>query len=62
MDTPAALRISSPVGAMARLVPTVTLEAVIAWLDIVQPDSDRAGDYIGGAVQAVIEAARLSRT
>jgi AcrR family transcriptional regulator len=44
----------------ARLVPTVTLEAVIAWLDIGQPDPDRAGDHIGRAVQAVIEAARTN--
>jgi AcrR family transcriptional regulator len=42
----------------ARLVPTVTLEAVIAWLDTGQPDPDTAGDYISRAVQAVVDAAR----
>jgi AcrR family transcriptional regulator len=41
----------------ARLVPTVTLEAVIAWLDTGQPDPDRAADHIGRAIQAVIQAA-----
>jgi hypothetical protein len=29
----------------ARLVPTVTLEAVIAWLDSGQPDPDRAAEH-----------------
>ncbi len=41
----------------ARLVPTVALEAVIAWLDGGQPDRDRAPDHIGRAIQAVIQAA-----
>ena len=42
----------------ARLVPTVALEAVIAWLDSGQPDRDRAPDHIGRAIQAVIQAAQ----
>jgi AcrR family transcriptional regulator len=42
----------------ARLLPTVTLEAVIAWLDTGQPDADSAADHIGGAIQAVIQAAQ----
>jgi hypothetical protein len=39
----------------ARLVPIVTVEAVIAWLDAGQPDPDRAADRIRHAVDAVIE-------
>jgi AcrR family transcriptional regulator len=38
----------------ARLVPTVALEAVIAWLDSGQPDRDNAADHIGRAIEAVI--------
>lgn len=38
----------------ARLVPTVALEAVIAWLDCGQPDRERAPDHIGRAIEAVI--------
>ncbi|HEX2286190.1 MAG TPA: helix-turn-helix domain-containing protein [Mycobacterium sp.] len=41
----------------ARLVPTVALEAVIAWLDAGQPDPDRAAEHVRGAVDAVIQAA-----
>lgn len=41
----------------ARLVPTVTIEAVIAWLDAGQPDPDRAADRIGRAVHGVLQAA-----
>lgn len=41
----------------ARLVPTLTLEAVIAWLDTGQPDPDHAADRIGRAIQGVIQAA-----
>jgi AcrR family transcriptional regulator len=41
----------------ARMLPTVTLDAVIAWLDIGQPDPERAADHIGRAVEAVIQAA-----
>ncbi|WP_199432860.1 TetR/AcrR family transcriptional regulator [Qaidamihabitans albus] len=41
----------------ARLLPTMTLEAVIAWLDAGQPDPDQAADRIGRAVHGVIEAA-----
>lgn len=42
----------------ARLVPTVALEAVIAWLDVGQPDPGQAADRIGRAVQAAIKAAQ----
>ncbi|MGH3587757.1 MAG: TetR family transcriptional regulator, partial [Pseudonocardia sp.] len=41
----------------ARLVPTLTIEAVIAWLDAGQPDPDHAPDKIGHAVHGVIHAA-----
>jgi len=41
----------------ARLAPTVTLEAVIAWLDVGQPDPDRAAEHIGAAIEAVVQAA-----
>ena len=42
----------------AHLVPTLTLEAVIAWLDAGQPDPDRAAERIGGVIHAVIQAAQ----
>jgi AcrR family transcriptional regulator len=38
----------------ARLVPTMTLEAVIAWLDAGQPDPDRAADHINRAIDAIV--------
>ncbi|TQL91154.1 TetR/AcrR family transcriptional regulator [Pseudonocardia kunmingensis] len=41
----------------ARLIPTLTIEAVIAWLDAGQPDPDRAADRISRAVHGVIDAA-----
>jgi AcrR family transcriptional regulator len=41
----------------AGLVPTVALEAVIAWLDAGQPDPDDAARRIHEAIHAVIEAA-----
>jgi AcrR family transcriptional regulator len=41
----------------ARLIPTLTLEAVIAWLDTGQPDPDHAAARIDQAIQAVIQAA-----
>lgn len=41
----------------ARLVPTVALEAVIAWLDEGRPDPDHAADRVGRAIQGVIDAA-----
>ncbi|MQA10409.1 MAG: TetR family transcriptional regulator [Pseudonocardiaceae bacterium] len=41
----------------ARLVPTVALEAVIAWLDAGQPDPERAPERIGRAIDGVIDAA-----
>jgi len=46
----------------ARLIPTVTTEAVIAWLDAGQPDPTEAADRIGDAVHGVIEAANTTRT
>jgi len=42
----------------ARLVPTVTAEAVLAWLEVGRPDPDTAADRITKAVQGVIDAAR----
>ncbi|MPZ83592.1 MAG: TetR family transcriptional regulator [Actinophytocola sp.] len=41
----------------ARLLPTLATEAVIAWLDIGQPDPDHAADRISQAVHGVIQAA-----
>jgi AcrR family transcriptional regulator len=41
----------------ARLIPTLTIEAVIAWLDAGQPDPDHAAGRIGHAVHGVIHAA-----
>lgn len=41
-----------------RLVPTLALEAVIAWLDAGQPDPDHAAGRIRLAIQAVVDAAR----
>lgn len=41
----------------ARLLPVLTTEAVIAWLDAGQPDPDQAADRIGQAVHGVIQAA-----
>jgi AcrR family transcriptional regulator len=46
----------------ARLIPTVTTEAVIAWLDAGQPDPTEAADRIGDAVHGVIKAANTTRT
>ncbi|OZM70775.1 TetR family transcriptional regulator [Amycolatopsis antarctica] len=44
----------------ARLLPTVTIEAVIAWLDAGQPDPDNAAERIGHVVHAVMQAASPS--
>lgn len=41
----------------ARLLPVVTLEAVIAWLDAGQPDPEHAGDHITQVLYSVIHAA-----
>ncbi|MFC4950969.1 TetR/AcrR family transcriptional regulator [Pseudonocardia sp. GCM10023141] len=42
----------------ARLIPTLTIEAVIAWLDTGQPDPQHAADRIARAVHGVIHAAQ----
>ncbi len=42
----------------ARLIPAVTIEAVIAWLDAGQPDPRQAADRIAQAAHAVIQAAQ----
>ncbi len=42
----------------AQLAPTVTVDAVIAWLDAGQPDPDEAAERIGQVVAAIIEAAQ----
>jgi AcrR family transcriptional regulator len=42
----------------ARLIPAVTIEAVIAWLDAGQPDPGQAADRIAQAVHGVIQAAQ----
>jgi len=41
----------------ARLIPSLTTEAVIAWLDAGQPDPDQAAARIRAAVHGVIDAA-----
>ena len=41
----------------ARLLPTMTIDAVIAWLDAGQPDPDQAAIRIRSVVDAVIQAA-----
>ena len=41
----------------ARLIPALTIEAVIAWLDAGQPDPDHASERISYAVHGVIHAA-----
>jgi AcrR family transcriptional regulator len=41
----------------ARLLPAVTTEAVIAWLDAGRPDPEQAADRVGQVVDAVITAA-----
>ncbi|WP_245816452.1 TetR/AcrR family transcriptional regulator [Lentzea albidocapillata] len=41
-----------------QIVPTATLESVIAWLDAGQPDPDRAADRIALVVHSAIQAAR----
>ncbi|OBH07522.1 MULTISPECIES: TetR/AcrR family transcriptional regulator [unclassified Mycobacterium] len=44
-------------GWAARLLPTITIDAVIAWLDAGQPDPDEAATRIRSIVDAVIAAA-----
>ncbi|MER6831660.1 TetR/AcrR family transcriptional regulator [Streptosporangium sp. NPDC000563] len=41
----------------AGLIPTLTLEAVLAWLDGGRPDPDQAAERIGQAVRGVMAAA-----
>ncbi|MFC0111785.1 TetR/AcrR family transcriptional regulator [Kibdelosporangium aridum] len=43
----------------AQVIPALTLESVIAWLDTGQPDPDRAAERIGRAIAGIIEAARV---
>ncbi len=45
----------------ARLLPTLTTDAVIAWLDSGQPDPDQAAARIRRVVDAVVEAAQPVR-
>jgi AcrR family transcriptional regulator len=42
----------------ARLVPTVAVEAVMAWLDADQPDREQAAQRIGEALDGIIHAAQ----
>ena len=44
----------------SRLIPTLTLEAVIAWLDAGQPEPEHAAERIGQAIHGVIQAAARS--
>jgi AcrR family transcriptional regulator len=41
----------------ARIIPTITIEAVIGWLDAGQPDPGQAAERVGKIVRAVIDAA-----
>jgi AcrR family transcriptional regulator len=43
----------------ARLIPTLTLEAVIAWLDVGRPEPERAAERVVQTIDAVIQAARI---
>jgi AcrR family transcriptional regulator len=47
-------------GWASRLIPALTVEAVIAWLDAGQPDPGQAADRIGQAIGGVIQAAQPS--
>jgi hypothetical protein len=53
-------RIPDPTWARwaATLLPTMAVEAVIAWLDSGQPDASKAAQRIEKALSGVIEAAR----
>lgn len=42
----------------SRLIPTLAIEAVIAWLDAGQPDPGQAADRIGQSIHGVITAAQ----
>lgn len=44
----------------SRLLPTVTVDAVIAWLDAGQPEPDSAAERIDAVVQGVIHAACMN--
>jgi len=46
----------------AQLLPTITLEAVIAWLDAGEPDPENAAERIGRAIHGVIQAAAHTAT
>lgn len=46
-------------GWASQLVPTVAIEAVIAWSDAGQPDPDHAAGRISRAVHGIVDAARL---
>jgi AcrR family transcriptional regulator len=43
----------------AQLIPALTIEAVISWLDAGRPDPDHAASRIGHAIHGVIHAAQL---
>jgi AcrR family transcriptional regulator len=43
----------------ARVIPALTLESVISWLDVGQPGPERAAERIGRAIAGVIAAARV---
>lgn len=42
----------------AQLAPTVTIEAITAWLDAGQPDPDQAPERVRQAIEGVIQAAQ----
>lgn len=45
----------------ARVIPLITIEAVIGWLDIGQPDPDGVAERIGQVISGVIQGATLPR-
>jgi AcrR family transcriptional regulator len=45
----------------AQLAPTMTIEAIIAWLDADQPDPEHAGERIRHAIGGLIEAAQQGK-
>ena len=47
-------------GWASRLIPALTIEAVIAWLDVGQPDPGQAAGRISQAISGVIQAAQPS--
>lgn len=43
----------------ATIIPSITIEAIIGWLDVGQPDHDQAADRIGQVIGGIFRAATL---